>query len=111
MQYSKRFCDRFKKSSVSKQKICVNLMTNTTFIASHEDMYSFCSSRNPDNERLLKKQCLRRPITVTTCYRGFRDEPKERLRKRMLHIGHKLLSLCPICENLKLLTAELNNQF
>ena len=53
-------------------------------------MYSFCSSRNPDNERLLKKQCLRRPITVTTCYRGFRDEPKERLRKRMLHIGHKL---------------------
>ena len=49
-------------------------MTNTTFIASHEDMYSFCSSRNPDNERLLKKQGLRRPI---------RDEPKERLRKRM----------------------------
>ena len=81
MQYSKRFCERLKKSSVSKQKMCVNLMTNTTFIASHEDMHSFCSSRNPDNERLLKKQGLRRPI---------RDEPKERLRKRMLHIGHKL---------------------
>ena len=77
-------------------------MTNTTFIACYEDIYSFCSSRTPHNERLLKKQGLRRPITITARYRGFRDEPKERLRKRMLHIGHKLTEL---------LTAELNHQF